>query len=157
MICIEGFFVLLFALPALFGIKPYVVTSGSMEPKFKVGSIAYVKKTKEADIKVGDTITFYMKNSNIVATHEVYEVDKKNLLFRTQGINNKDDNGNVIHDANPVLYKDVIGKAIFCIPYLGIIYEFVLKSPGLYIILGITIGAVLISFLIDRKGGKHEK
>lgn len=144
-------------MPVIFGIKPYVVTSGSMEPRFKVGSIVYVKKVRSNDIKVGDAITFYMKNSKIVATHEVYEIDKKKLSFRTQGINNKDSYGNIIHDVNPVLYENIIGKTIFCVPYLGIIYEFVTKRPGLYIVVGITIFAVLISFLIDKKGGKYEK
>lgn len=39
------------------GLTPYSVLSGSMEPKYPVGSLIYVKKTNPHNIKVGDTIT----------------------------------------------------------------------------------------------------
>ena len=145
--------VLLFTAPNLFGIKPFVVTSGSMEPKYKVGSLIYVKRTSFGDIKRGDSITFYMKDSKIVATHEVYDIDYQNYMFRTQGINNFDEKGNIIHDATPVAYANVIGKPILCISYLGILYNYITKAPGLYIVIGSTIFIVLISFLLDKKKG----
>ena len=122
-----------------------------MEPDYPVGSLIYVKKTDYKNIKVGDVITFYMTDSDIVATHEVYEIDEINKQFKTQGINNIDSNGNIIHDANPVSFDNLIGTPIYCIPYLGYINKFITKSPGLYIVIGITLFVVIISFLFEKK------
>jgi len=158
-IIIEVILVLLFTIPNLFGIRPYVVTSGSMEPKYKVGSMIYVKRYDFNDIKIGDAISFYMKDSKIVATHEVYDIDYQNYMFRTQGINNFDENGNIIHDAIPVSYANVIGKPILNISYLGLLYNYITKGLGLYIVIGGTGAIILISFLLDKKKGvkKNEK
>ena len=155
-IVIEVILAILFTVPNLFNIKPYVVTSGSMEPKYKVGSMIYVMRVDPSKIEVGDSITFYMKGSKIVATHEVYEVDRVNQSFRTQGINNFDDDGKVMHDAIPVDYGNVIGKPVLSIPYLGYVNNYITNPPGLYIVIGITIFVVLISFLLEKKkvGGK---
>ena len=122
-----------------------------MEPDYPVGSLIYVKKTDYNNIKVGDVITFYMTDSDIVATHEVYEIDTTNKQFKTQGINNVDSNGKIIHDANPVSFDNLIGTPIYCIPYLGYINKFITKSPGLYIVIGITLFVVIISFLFEKK------
>lgn len=148
---IEIILVILFAVPNLFQIKPYIVTSGSMEPDYPVGSLIYVKKADVNTIKVGDVITFYMTDSDIVATHEVYEIDTTNKEFRTQGINNVDEDGNIIHDANPVSFDNLIGTPIYCIPYLGYINKYITKSPGLYIVIGITLFVVIMSFLFEKK------
>lgn len=155
-IIIEVILVILFTVPNLFNIKPYVVTSGSMEPKYKVGSMIYVMRVDPSKIEVGDTITFYMKGSKIVATHEVYEIDRVNQMFRTQGINNFDEDGKIMHDVTPVDYGNVIGKPILCIPYLGYVNNYITRAPGLYIVIGITIFVVFISFLLEKKkvGGK---
>ena len=65
--------VALFALPRLFGMQLYVVTSGSMEPKYPVGSLLYVQEVEPEDLKVGDAITFLMEDSDSAATHEIRE------------------------------------------------------------------------------------
>ena len=134
-------------IPHLFGIKTYVVTSGSMEPQIPVGSLVYVEKVDPSEIKAGDTITFYLKGTNIVATHQVYEVDTKNRLFRTQGINNFDEDGKILHDAEPVYYNSLIGKANFCIPVLGNVNRFCTTAPGCYILIAAVIFIVAISII----------
>ena len=135
--------------PRLFGIGTYVVTSGSMEPQIPVGSLVYVEKVDPLEIKAGDTITFYLKGTNIVATHQVYEVDTKNQLFRTQGINNFDEDGKILHDAEPVYYKYLIGKTNFCIPVLGNVNRFCTTAPGCYILIAAVIAVVVISIIVD--------
>ena len=120
-IIIEIILIILFLVPNLFGLKTFVVTSGSMEPLYPVGSLIYVRKVKLEEINVNDAITFYMPDGKIIATHQVYDIDKDNQEFKTQGINNKDDNGNIIHDGEPVKFSSVIGKPILCIKYLGYI------------------------------------
>lgn len=141
----------------LFKISPYIVTSSSMVPKYPVGSLIYVKEVKDFNsIEVGDTITFFMKDSKIIATHEVYKIEDN--YFYTQGINNLDSKGNVIHDVDPVPFQRVIGKPIFCIPYLGYVNKFITKSPGAYIVIIITLIMIVISYLLDeRKESENEK
>lgn len=159
-ILIEVILITIFTLPNLFSIKPYVVTSGSMEPKYPVGSLIYVKDIKIEELKKGDVITFYLTNSKIVATHKIYEINSSEKSFITYGINNKDEEGNIIKDVNPVRYDDVIGKPILCIPYLGYINKYITSTPGIYIVIGITMLLVGTSFLIDNikkeEVGKNE-
>ena len=44
--------------PMIFGYKPLVVLSGSMEPSFSTGSVVYYTKVSTSDLKAGDIITF---------------------------------------------------------------------------------------------------
>ena len=42
------------------GLRVFNVVSGSMEPKYSIGDLIYVKKVDPASVKVGDTITFVL-------------------------------------------------------------------------------------------------
>ena len=137
-----------------FGLTPYMVTSGSMEPEYPVGALIYVKEVSPEDIDPGDVITFYLDGGQIVATHQVYEVDREQELLYTQGINNRDSEGNILHDADPVEYASVIGSPAAVIPYLGYINRFCTTAPGIYILIGMAVAAVVIPLLI---GGREEK
>lgn len=155
-IIVEIILVIIFKGFSLFGIKTYVVTSKSMEPLYKVGSIIYVDKVDFDDLKIGDSVTFYIGSNNIVATHQIYDIDKKTKKVYTQGINNKDHNGNIIHDALPIEYKNIIGKTIFTIPYLGYINNIVTTPPGMYILIVLTIILLGISFIIFKSNKEKE-
>lgn len=144
---------ILFFAPRVIGIKTYIVTSGSMEPLYPTGSLLYVKAIDANEIKIGDAITFYMEGSNVVATHQVYEIDKEKKEFRTQGINNKDDKGNIIHDAMPVGFKSLIGKPVMCIKHLGYINRQITTPPGIYIIFTFTIFIILINLILEKIEG----
>ncbi len=136
--------------PRLAGLGVYVVTSGSMEPKLPVGSMIYVHDTTPTEIAVGDAITFRMANSDIIATHQVYEIDTQNNQFRTQGINNIGVDGEIIQDAEPVEFDSYIGKVMYCIPYLGYVNMFCTKPAGYFFIMAGVILVVLVSFFIDK-------
>ena len=58
-----------FVVPKLFGINPYVVLSGSMEPQIHTGAIAFVN-TKDTAVKVGDVVTYRLANDELV-THRI--------------------------------------------------------------------------------------
>lgn len=139
------------------GLTPYVVSSGSMEPMYPVGSLIYVKETDPADVQEGDSITFYMDNGTTVATHQVYKIDREEELFYTQGINNRDSEGNILHDASPVAYQSLIGSPRFVIPYLGYINRICTTKPGIYVLVGGAAAVLLISILIESKGEKKIK
>ena len=127
----------------LVGFQVFTVLSGSMEPVYHVGSLIYVKTVDPADLEVGDDITF-MLSEDTVATHRIVgilqdENDPSVLRFRTQGVANDQEDGTPVH------YKNVIGKPVFTIPYLGYVANYIQNPPGTYI--SVTIGA-LVLFLV---------
>lgn len=69
-----------FAVPKLFGINPYVVLSGSMEPQIHTGAIAFVN-TKDTAVKVGDVVTYRLANDELV-THRIIKKISLNIPFR---------------------------------------------------------------------------
>ncbi len=143
----------------LLGLTPYAVTSGSMEPVYPVGSIIYVKQADPLDVQVGEAITFYL-NGAAVATHQVWAIEGES--FRTQGIANRDTEGNILHDAVPVPFDALIGVPVACVPYLGFFYGAIKTPMGICALIFLGAGVCLISLLIDSgepepppKGGKR--
>ena len=138
----------------LVGLQVFTVLSGSMEPVDHVGSLIYVKTVDPADLVVGDDISF-MLDEDTVATHRIVgivpdENDPSVLRFRTKGTANEQEDGSLVH------YKNVIGKPVFTIPYLGYIANYIQNPPGTYI--AVSIGAVVmfLVFLPDLFGGEDE-
>lgn len=131
----------------LIGITPYSVLSGSMEPTYHTGSLVYVKKADYTELKVGDPITF-MLNEETVATHRIAKIqpdrnDPKTLRFVTKG------DANEFEDAGTVHYKNIIGKPVFTIPYLGYVAEFIRRPPGMYIAIAIAAVILMLAFIPD--------
>lgn len=133
----------------LLGFTPYTVISGSMEPMYHVGSLIYVKDVDPEDIEIGDAITFVLNEDLVVATHQVYDIDYENSHFYTQGIANKDEDGNILHDARPVHFNNLIGKPYFTIPYLGYVSDYLTKPPGMYIGISVLIVLIMLMFIPD--------
>ena len=149
--------VILFVLLAIFlmgsrimGYKVFTVLSGSMEPEYSVGDLIYVKETDPYSIKVGDPITFVLKENLVVATHRVIEIDEANMYFYTKG------DANEIPDASPVHFNNLIGKPQFAISKLGYLSDFIQNPPGMYITIGIAIVLVAFFFLPDFSKKKKE-
>lgn len=141
---------LAFGAPRLFGLQPYVVTSGSMEPEYPVGSLIYVRSVAPEQVQTGDAITFTMPGTDSIATHQVREIDGENRQFYTQGIHNRDENGDIIPDAAPVPFGNLIGKPVLCIPVLGWVNRFCTTPPGIYVLLGILVVVVGTALLLDK-------
>lgn len=142
------------------GLQPYVVLSGSMEPTYHVGSLIYVKSVDYKDLSVGDPIT-YMVSQDTVVTHRIIEVlvdeeDPETIRYFTQG------DANDVPDGSSVHYKNIIGKPVFSIPYLGYVSNYIQNPPGSYV--SIAAGALLILlvflpdiFAEDESSQKKEK
>ena len=131
----------------LFGLQPYVVLSGSMEPTYHVGSLIYVKSVDYRELEVGDPITF-MVDQNTVVTHRIIEVlpdeeDPSTLRFFTQG------DANDVPDGSSVHYKNIIGTPVFTIPYLGYVSNYIQNPPGTYIAIAAGAILILLMFLPD--------
>ena len=60
-------------IPSFFGYKPFIVLSGSMEPTINTGDLAISKEIDTSTLKVGDIISFKIKD-NIVVTHRIVEI-----------------------------------------------------------------------------------
>lgn len=141
--------------PRAFGCTPYAVLSGSMEPELPVGSLIYVKSVDPETIKPGDAVTF-QKASGTVATHQAYEVDQEAQTIRTQGIANHDGEGNILHDAEPVSFSQVIGVPVLCVPYLGYVNAYVTTPPGVYVVAATVVLVALFTLVAGRMDARRE-
>lgn len=101
--------VLLFV-PRVFGYRPYVVLSGSMEPNIHTGAVAYID-TKDTDLAPGDVAAFYESNGAVV-THRIVSGNE------TGGYTTKGD-ANDVEDMNIVPQENIIGTYKWSIPNLG--------------------------------------
>ena len=129
------------------GLQPYVVLSGSMEPSYPVGSLIYVKSVDYKELKVGDAITF-MLDENTVVTHRIIEVlvdeeDPDTIRYFTQGDANDTPDGTSVH------YRNIIGKPVFSVPYLGYVSHYIQNPPGKYIAIAAGALLILLVFLPD--------
>ncbi len=141
----------------IFGIQPYAVLSGSMEPTYHTGSLIYVKEVPASEIEVGDPITFVMDENLTVATHRVVEIDAENQHFITKG------DANEFKDAAPVHFNNLIGTPVFTVSKLGYITHYIQNPPGKYFAIAIAAIILLLAFLPglfdedEEKSGKNKK
>ena len=141
-IVIGGLFLILY----ICGIVPYVVLSGSMEPKIQTGSLCFINKNaKFNSIKKKDIIAYKMKDGTLV-THRVVDITNKGFI--TKGDNNK------IKDKEIVNKNNYIGKNIFWIPKIGYVIRVFQSTRGKIIF--ITSLIVLLVFGLLFGEGKKE-
>lgn len=123
--------------PKWFGIEIFAVQSGSMEPKYHVGSVVFVQPAAPETIKVGDPITFRLDGqSSLVATHRVTAIDTAKRQFTTKG------DANEVEDMAPQSFDKLIGKVRFSIPVLGYV------TMNMKTRQGIIVGCVLLIVII---------
>ena len=139
----------------LIGLQPFVVLSGSMRPTYEVGSLIYVKSVDYKELQVGDPIT-YMISQDTVVTHRIIEVlvdeeDSDTIRYFTQGDANEQPDGTSVH------YKNVIGKPIFSIPYLGYVSNYIQHPPGMYVAIAAGAILILLVFLPDIFADEDKK
>ena len=133
--------------PSVFGYKPFVVLSGSMEKTINKGDLIFVKKVDTDNLKVGDIIAF-RNADNTVTTHRISEIVKssKKTCFRTKGDNNND------VDQEVTCSNLVEGKYVSKIAKLGSLVIFVQEPMGFAIMmLTILIICIFVYFLGSRK------
>ncbi|MFA5101973.1 MAG: signal peptidase I [Candidatus Thermoplasmatota archaeon] len=101
------------------GVKPTVISSGSMHPALEVGDIVALTKVDPASIKEGDIIQFQQENVTVI--HRVVTITEEDgkTQFITKGDANEDP------DPQPVPANYIVGKSVFTIPKLGWVQIFV--------------------------------
>ena len=126
-------------LPITGNYKVMTVLSSSMSPNIKMGSVAVVKPV--SDYKIGDVITFgpYSKTKP-PTSHRIVDIKVAGgqPIYITKG------DANNAPDPREVLKRDVIGKVLFSVPYIGFAVDFVKKPIGFTLI--IVVPAAIIIF-----------
>lgn len=138
--------------PDVFGYKPFIVLSGSMETKIHVGDLIMTKIVEPETLNKDDVIAF-RDAENTVTTHRIIDIVEKNgeTYFVTKGDNNDS------QDQNLVEYKDVEGIYLFRIPGVGtMLNELAKPQTAVIVVLGITIIFVL-AFQISNKKLKSQE
>lgn len=143
LVVLVGFLALVLVGIRLFGITPYAVLSGSMEPKLPVGSLIFVQKTGFDKIQAGDIVTFVRNEELEVATHRVVSVDTAARCLTTKG------DANNIVDGSPVQEANIVGVVLFCVPGLGYFLNGITTVPGMYFAVGCVLLLLLGAFLPD--------
>lgn len=120
-------------------IKFLTVLSGSMAPEIKMGSVVLVKQA--SDYKIGDIITFgEISKIKTPTTHRIYEIKVQGSqpVYITKG------DANNAPDIREITKKDILGKVLLSVPYLGYAVDAAKKPFGFALI--IIVPAVLIIF-----------
>ena len=140
---------LIFITLFVFGIQPFVVESGSMEPTVLTGSVCFInKRAKYDDMRVGDIIAFKI-NENACATHRIVEINDEG--FVTKG----DNNSNV--DAIITKRDTFLGKNVFSIPKVGFLVKVIQTTSGKIIVVTIIIVLLLAGLLLGEPTEEKSK
>lgn len=117
-------------IPDIFGYKPMIVLSGSMETSINTGDLVFVKVVEPSTVKVGDIIAF-RNETNTVTTHRIIDITTQDgkRMFQTKGDNNN------VADANLVSESVLEGIYDFKIAKLGDVLMFLQRPIGLAIVL----------------------
>ena len=109
-----------------------VVLSESMSPAMHRGDILLLQNTFQSnDVNVGDIVVFHIKEREIPIVHRVinkvigpthYNTTKDDWLFLSKGDNNRlDDVGIYAEGQNWITRKDIQGKVVGILRYVGFV------------------------------------
>lgn len=143
----------------VFGFKPYVVITESMEPVIKVNDMVFVRKFDEEEAEVGDIITFEAdidyNGTKEVVTHYIYSIAEQDGTYYIQTNRYYEEGRDPVPDTWLLTQDDVLGTYWFQVNKLGFLTEF-LKSPFGIAAVVVNIGIIgAIVYLI--KQGKPEE
>lgn len=138
--------------PSVFGYKPFMVLSGSMETEIHKGDLIITKIIDPKTLKIDDVIAF-RDAENTVTTHRIIDMVERNgeTYFITKGDNNSS------QDQNLVSLSDVEGIYVGRIPGIGSIMNS-LAEPTTIIILVLGITVIFgIAFTISNKKQREKE
>jgi len=117
--------------PMLFGWRPYVIQSGSMEPRIKVGDIVLASPNHNPAQLLGHVTVFQdpdFPNTDRMKTHRVIRIDKDGLLV-TKG------DANQSADSVPVSLDKVAGIGRLMVRWAGLPLVWAHTGKWLYLFL----------------------
>ena len=101
-------------IPSIFGYKPFVVLSGSMEAEIFKGDLAVTREVDIDTLQENDIVAFRDADNHVV-THRIVKIveDSNGKKLVTKGDNNSN------NDSDMVNVKDVEGKYLFKLSGFG--------------------------------------
>ena len=138
--------------PSVFGYKPFIVLSGSMETKIHRGDLIITKIIDPDTLKVEDIIAFRDAEETIT-THRIIEIVERDgeTYFITKGDNNNS------QDQNLVDLADVEGIYVGRIPGIGSMMSSLAEPTTIVIVvLGVTV-IFAIGYMISNKKIKDQE
>lgn len=138
--------------PNIFGYKPFMVLSGSMESQIHKGDLIIVKTINPELLKENDIIAF-RDQQNTVTTHRIIDIVSKDgvTYFVTKGDNNDS------QDQNLVEFTDVEGIYTFRIGGIGNVLASLSKPTTIIIILLLITVAFGLGFYASTKKQREEE
>lgn len=121
------------------GYQVLVITGGSMEPTYHLGSALLLKDLAEDEVTVGDAVT-YTSVEGTLTTHRVIATPKRQGVqyLQTQG------DANAEPDPNFVPAAAVVGTPVAHLPYGGYVTSFLLSPLGRLLVFGPPLAALLL-------------
>ena len=147
----------------IFRLQPIVITSESMIPTIEMKSVGVIDK-KNKDASVGDIVAFERPQIGLV-THRVYkveEVDGQRRIYTKGDAPGAEVDPWVLSDSEIVghtLVKQIGGKTIFPIPYIGSIFPLISSKMGIFLIITFCICILVIDHfaLAEADAGRKPK
>lgn len=125
----------------IFGIRPYAVKTGSMEPAIPEGSLCFINHNiPYEELHKGQVIAF--KTRGMLVTHRI-------VRFEEEGIVTKGDANNT-EDTERVKKENYIGKNQAVLPYIGRFPLFVMSGTGRPAVVLAFAAFLLTGLLYDR-------
>jgi signal peptidase len=129
----------LFLLTSLLPSAPHkilMVTSGSMAPAIRQGSVVVILRM--AEYRINDVITFFEEeNLQRKITHRIS--GKVGNLYTTRG------DANPSSDLKKISQDQILGKVVLAVPYLGYFFNLARTPIGIIILLSIPFLVVIFS------------
>lgn len=124
----------------LFGYKPFVIATGSMEPEYSTHCIVVVRQDAYEDVQVGDVVAFLPQQlGGSGAMHRV--IEKTSEGYITKGDNNDfADDGYVISD-------NYVGRAIWHTNAMAGYIDKLMQPNGLILFLAIPLAGIVLLLL----------
>ena len=138
--------------PSVFGYKPFIVLSGSMETEIRKGDLIITKIVDPETLKVDDVVAF-RDAANTVTTHRIIDIVNESGVnnFITKGDNNSS------QDQNLVELSDVEGIYVGRVPGIGSLMKSLSEPTTIIIVvLGITV-LFVIGFSISSKKQRDQE
>lgn len=115
----------------------FKVATSSMEPEIKKGSIIITAEKQKYE--VGDVASYKEGKNSTVVTHRIIKILKNEdtYFFIFKGDNNEN------QDPHPISEKEIIGKVVYVIPYVGDLFYIIFERKFILYPISITSGFLL--------------
>ncbi|MFV0259537.1 MAG: signal peptidase I [Acidimicrobiales bacterium] len=148
------------AVPRLTGATPYTITTGSMTPAYRPGTVIVVRPVDAGDIAVGDVITVQLESGrDTMVTHRVTGLrtgTDGGLAFATKG------DANAAPDPDLRRPVQVRGEVWYSIPVIGHLSTALTPGQRSRAVTGIGLGSLayatwmFVGSWLDHRRGRRE-